>query len=86
MPDVFGRYAYYITFGGSILIGKMVTTKLRFGFIFLLILFMYDVYSINFSTDAASALSAHLHSEFQNPFYGLVEMMLNYDNILNFNF
>ncbi len=86
MPDVFSRYSYYIMFGGSILIGKMVTANLRLGFIFLIILFIYDVYIINYSSEAIQTLSKILYSDYNNPDYGLGAMILNYDNILNFVF
>ena len=87
MPDMFGRYHYYIIIGGSILIGKLVATaNFRLGIVLLIFLFCYDIYNMNYSTEIYKALSERLYSGYLNPAYGLTSMILNYDTILNFDF
>lgn len=83
VPDIFGRYLFFIMFGGAILIGKMVVTNLRFGFIILTIIFIYDIYTITYKPEL---FSFYFFSEFNNPVYGLGAMIYNYDILLNFNF
>ena len=85
VPDVYSRYTYYVMLGGSILIGKMVTGNLRFGFNLLIILFIYDIYLISYSAQVMEPLSVRFHSEYNNPAYGLGAMILNYNDLLNFN-
>ena len=87
MPNIFGRYTYYVLMGGSIIIGKLITTlNSRLGISLLIFLFCYDIYSINYSTELVKTFSERLYSGYLNPAYGLTAMILNYDTILNFKF
>ena len=86
VPDIFSRYSYFYLIGGTVLIGKLITINYRLGFILLSILFMYDIYIINYSLESIQMLSNRLYGEYNNPTYGLAVMILNYDTILNFNF
>ncbi|MFC2117196.1 EpsG family protein [Bacteroidota bacterium] len=86
VPDIFSRYSYYIMLGGSILIGKLLISELRIGLIFIISLFIFNFYTLNYSAEKVEALSHRLHTEFNNPTYGLGKMVLNYDTILNYNF
>jgi len=88
MPNIFGRYTYYVLMGGSIIIGRLIiTANFRLGIILLIFLFCYDIYQFNYNTKLISNLSYRLYDGHLNPAYGLSAMILNYDTILlNFDF
>ena len=87
VPDIFGRYNYYIFIGGAILIGKLIATaNFKLSIILLIFLFSYDIYNMNYSTELINSLSYRLYGGYLNPAYGLTAMILNYDTILSFNF
>lgn len=86
MPDIFSRITYFVMFGTTILIGKMMAANFKAGFILISILFIYNVSIINYSEEVIRMLTPRLHYEYTNPAYGLGAMILNSDTILNFNY
>ena len=87
MPTIFTRYSYYSLIAGSILIGKLITTvNFRFGIILLTLLFCYDIYIFNYSTQLIEILSSRLYTGYLNPAHGLYVLIHNYDTFLKFNF
>ena len=86
VPDIFSRITYFVMFASTILIGKMMAANFKLGFILISVLFIYDVYTINYSEESIQMLTRRLHYDYTNPAYGLGAMILNSDTILNFNY
>ena len=86
VPDIFSRITYFALFGATILVGKMMVANFKLGFILISVLFIFDVYAINYSEELQRMLTPRLHYDYTNPAYGLGAMILNSDTILNFNY
>ena len=71
---------------GILLIGKIESANIKLGFI--LLMFMSIRFYKHLSTfHIDSQFLGSMYSGYQDPFYGLGNMILNYDAILkNFNF
>jgi len=86
VPDIFSRITYFVMFGATIIIGKMMAVNFKLGFTLISVLLVYDVYILNYSEESIKMLTHRLHYEYTNPAYGLGAMILNSDTILNFNY
>jgi len=86
IPEIYQRFNYYVALLGSIIIGQLTVKYIKGGFIFLIILFMYNIWAINYNPLVIEPLSRKWHAEFQNPTYGLGKLLFNYEKIYNFNF
>ena len=86
LPDVFSRYSQYAVIGGTLLIGKMGAANYRFGLPLLVFLNINFYWNVHFNPAFYIPLSNQLYSGYKDPVYGLGNMILNYGNILNFNF
>ena len=84
LPSVLDRYNYYILLGGCILIGRLISNNYRLGFMFLNLLFIYNIYLIYYSAEFFDSFSGRLYKGYKNLNYGLFEMISEYDSILRF--
>jgi hypothetical protein len=86
VPDIFSRYQNYIMIGGAILIGRLGASDFRLGFIMVMFTFIHFYQILHFDRKFNMRLTERLHNEFMDPVYGLGSIILNYDNLYNFNF
>jgi len=84
LPSALFRYDYYILLGGCILIGRLISNNYRLGFMFLNLLFVYNIYLINYSSAHSHTFSSRLYKGYKNLNYGLLEMISEYDSILRY--
>ena len=80
------RYQYYIMIGGAILIGKLGASDFRLGFIMVMFISVRFYQFLHFDRVFNMRLTQRMHNEFMDPVYGLGRIILNYDNLYNFNF
>ena len=76
----------YIMIGGAILIGRLGASDFRLGFIMVMFTFIHFYQILHFDRKFNMRLTERLHNEFMDPVYGLGSIILNYDNLYNFNF
>jgi len=86
IPEIFQRFNYYVVLLGSIIIAKMMIKYMKAGFLFILFLFIFNVWSINYNPLVIEPLAKKWHAKHQNFEYGLGKLLFNYKKLHNFNF
>ena len=83
MPGIFGRFSYFVKFGGSILVAKLIINNAKLGSYILSFILVVFILKINFSKDLDNILTKNISPTYSAPTQGLFNMMFNYDKLLN---